>query len=109
MHMRVSRLFRPEPDKHDGAAAQVVSVDISIDPPSFGVQLEATGAIRDTEAPRLRPRQLGDAAPQSSQPAVAAMPAAGDSSAPAVANGAAMAVVGLNSGNMITTAVQTSH
>ena len=68
--------------------SQVVSVDISIDPPSFGVQLEATGAIRETEAPRLRPRQAGDAAPPPTQPETPANPAAVNSSTHAVANGA---------------------
>ncbi len=63
-------------------------MDVSIDPPSFGVQLEATGAIRETEAPRLRPRQACDAAPPPLQPDVAAIPAAVADSAHTVANGA---------------------
>ena len=63
-------------------------MDLAIDPPSFGVQLEATGAIRETEAPRLRPRQHGDAPPPPAAPHdVVAMPAVIGSSPQAVTNG----------------------
>jgi len=66
-------------------------VDLAIDPPSFGVQLDATGAIRETEAPRLQLRRPGDAAPaQQPLPAGASASTAADMSSPALslANGA---------------------
>jgi len=67
-------------------------VDLAIDPPSFGVQLDATGAIRETEAPRLQLRRPEDAASpvQQPQPTVASASTAAtvSSPAPVLANGA---------------------
>ena len=68
-------------------------MDLAIDPPSFGVQLDATGAIRETEAPRLQMRRPEDAAPPPQpqpQHADALTSTAADVSSPAqaLANGA---------------------
>ena len=46
--------------------AQVVSVDMTVHPPSYAVDLG--GNVRETEAPRLRPRGLREAAPPPAVP-----------------------------------------
>lgn len=44
-----------------GACTQVVSVDLSVDPPSYGVAfLDGSQGVRETEAPRLRRRSPQD-------------------------------------------------
>ncbi|PSC70572.1 hypothetical protein C2E20_5957 [Micractinium conductrix] len=90
--------------------AQVVHVDLSIQPPSYGIELPG-GSFRETEQHRLRPCVRGGAAPQSAAaaaaptanghagsapvavPAAVAWPAAVDppSAAPKTAAGAAAA------------------
>lgn len=47
-------------------AAQVVSVDMTVHPPSYAVDLG--GNVRETEAPRLRPRGPGEPAPPPAAP-----------------------------------------
>ncbi len=53
--------------------AQVVSVDVTVDPPSYAVDLG--GNIRETEAPRLRPRGPGESAPPAENTSGPALPA----------------------------------
>jgi hypothetical protein len=58
-------------------AMQVVSVDVSVDPPSYGVAfLAGSMGVRETEASRLRARRPGEAPPQAAPPAKLLEPAA---------------------------------
>ncbi|KAK9916034.1 hypothetical protein WJX75_007609 [Coccomyxa subellipsoidea] len=52
--------------------AKVVSVDVTVDPPSYAVDLG--GNIRETEGPRLRPRGPGDTAPPAAHTPAPALP-----------------------------------
>ena len=76
-------------------------MDLAIDPPSFGVLLDATGAIRETEAPRLQPRLPGDAAPLQQPKAGALASTAADIGGPtqALANGAPAAPAHIRASN----------
>lgn len=47
-------------------AATVVSVESSIDPPSYGIRLEGAQSIRETEQQRLQPFSAAEAAKDSS-------------------------------------------
>ncbi|EIE25674.1 hypothetical protein COCSUDRAFT_60688 [Coccomyxa subellipsoidea C-169] len=61
--------------QRDGSyiSAKVVSVDVTVDPPSYAVDLG--GNIRETEAPRLRPRGPGESAPPAETTSCPALPA----------------------------------
>lgn len=75
------RLNRPAPTFHlpyPLPHVQVVLVDISISPPSYGVELLGNGSFRETEEHRLRPRLPGVPPPAAAATAAAAaVPAAG--------------------------------
>ena len=53
----------------------MVSVDISVDPPSYGVALDGQDGVRETEAPRLKRRSPHEAAPQAAPAAKLLQPA----------------------------------
>lgn len=66
-------------------SGKVTFVDLSLVPPAYQVETEQDGMIRDTEGPRLLPRELGTAAPPAGAPPSAPSAAAPSLAAPSAA------------------------